>query len=171
MSGRNIKLQDLRTEKNWTLRAAAQHIGVTKTVLFNAEQGVLPRVDHAIQIAGQYNRSVEDLWAPLSCVQPLGPPSAQHDAPSKRCGQDFTMSATRNQTGFGFKLQMRSQRSHQLLAVCPNIAPFAMCGFRVVLSRESTTIMLSLSVRVRRGLTHSQKADEWSIRASSDRLR
>lgn len=83
MAGRNIKLQDLRSEKHWTLRAAAQHIGVTKTVLFNAEQGVMPRVDHAIQIAGQYNRSVEDLWAPLSPGEPLEPSSVRHDSPRK----------------------------------------------------------------------------------------
>jgi DNA-binding XRE family transcriptional regulator len=83
MSGRNIKLQDLRTEKNWTLRTAAQHIGVTKTVLFNAEQGVMPRVDHAIQIAGQYDRSVEDLWAPVPRVESLRSPPDQHDSPRK----------------------------------------------------------------------------------------
>jgi DNA-binding XRE family transcriptional regulator len=87
MSGRNIKLQDLRSERHWTLRAAAQHIGVTKTVLFNAEQGVMPRVDHAIQIAGQYNRSVEELWAPPARVRPGASSSAQHNSPRKPAGQ------------------------------------------------------------------------------------
>lgn len=82
MAGRNIKLQDLRTEKHWTLRAAALHVGVTKTVLFNAEQGVMPRVDHAIQIAGQYKRSVEDLWAPLPRGE-LEPSSDRHDSRRK----------------------------------------------------------------------------------------
>lgn len=41
---------------------AAQHMGISRTVLFSSEQGVLPRVDHAVQIARAYNRSVEELW-------------------------------------------------------------------------------------------------------------
>ena len=64
MAGRHIELQRLRIEKHWTLRIAAQHMGVSTTSLFNAEQGVMPRVDHAIQIAGTYNQSVEELWTP-----------------------------------------------------------------------------------------------------------
>lgn len=48
MTGRNFKLRELRAEKRWTLRNAAQHMGVSMTVLFNAEQGVMPRVDHAV---------------------------------------------------------------------------------------------------------------------------
>jgi DNA-binding XRE family transcriptional regulator len=64
MSGRNVKLQELRVEKCWTLRVAAKHMAVSRTVLFNAEQGVMPRVDHAIQIAAAYRMSVEDLWKP-----------------------------------------------------------------------------------------------------------
>ncbi len=99
MSGRNIKLQDLRTEKNWTLRAAAQHIGVTKTVLFNAEQGVMPRVDHAIQIAGQYNRSVEDLWSPLPRGEPLEPSSDRHDSPRKPAVKTSTCPRPDSKTG------------------------------------------------------------------------
>ena len=67
MAGRNIKLQRLRFEKHWTLRIAAHQMGVSTTALFNAEQGVMPRVDHAIQIAGTYNRSVEELWTPAPC--------------------------------------------------------------------------------------------------------
>lgn len=62
MSGRNVKLQELRIERSWTLRVAARHMAVSPTVLFNAEQGVMPRVDHAIQIATTYRMSVEDLW-------------------------------------------------------------------------------------------------------------
>ncbi len=71
MTGRNIKLHELRMEKHWTLRHAAQHMGVSRTVLFNAEQGVMPRVDHAIKMAGIYNRSVEELWTPAPSAQPL----------------------------------------------------------------------------------------------------
>jgi DNA-binding XRE family transcriptional regulator len=67
MAGRNIKLQRLRIGKLWTLRTAAQHMGVSTTTLFSAEQGAMPRVDHAIQIAGTYNRSVEELWTPAPC--------------------------------------------------------------------------------------------------------
>ena len=48
MTGRNFKLRELGAEKRWTLRNAAQHMGVSMTVLFNAEQGVMPRVDHAV---------------------------------------------------------------------------------------------------------------------------
>ena len=62
MTGRNFKLHELRAERHWTLRIAAQHMGISRTVLFSSEQGVLPRVDHAVQIARAYNRSVEELW-------------------------------------------------------------------------------------------------------------
>ena len=51
MTGRNFKLQQLRAIKHWTLRAAAENMRVSITVLFSAEQGVMPRVDHAVQIA------------------------------------------------------------------------------------------------------------------------
>ena len=67
MTGRNFKLRELRAEKRWTLRNAAQLMGVSMTVLFNAEQGVMPRVDHAVQIARAYETPVEELWShPLS---------------------------------------------------------------------------------------------------------
>jgi DNA-binding XRE family transcriptional regulator len=88
MAGSNIKLRRLRIEKHWTLRIAAQHMGVSTTTLFNAEQGVMPRVDHAIKIAVTYNRSVEELWTPDSATQsalavvsgvPLGAPPARVD--------------------------------------------------------------------------------------------
>ncbi len=62
MTGRNFKLQQLRAEKHWTLRTAAVHMGLSMTVLFSAEQGVMPRVDHAVQIARAYNTSVEKIW-------------------------------------------------------------------------------------------------------------
>jgi DNA-binding XRE family transcriptional regulator len=71
MTGRNFKLHEVRIRKHWTLRVASQKMAVSMTVLFNAEQGVMPRVDHAIQIARAYGQSVEELWSPPISVAAL----------------------------------------------------------------------------------------------------
>src|ERR1700693_3245116 len=73
MTGRNFKLHEVRIRKHWTLRVASQKMAVSMTVLFNAEQGVMPRVDHAIQIARAYGQSVEELWSPPISVAALYP--------------------------------------------------------------------------------------------------
>jgi hypothetical protein len=80
LTGRNVKLQELRFRKHWTLRVASRKMAVSTTVLFNAEQGVMPRVNHAIQIARAYERSVEELWSPtiLATIAGTTVPNARH---------------------------------------------------------------------------------------------
>jgi transcriptional regulator with XRE-family HTH domain len=95
--GPNIKLREFRIEKNWTLRTAAQRMGVSMTVLFNAEQGVIrPRVDHAILIASAYDRSVEDLWS-----SPLGGPSRCSPAALSPSARSLHICSTKSKTIHG----------------------------------------------------------------------
>ena len=62
--GVDARLRQARAE------IAAQYMGISRTVLFSSEQGVLPQVDHAVKIARAYNRSVEGIWPCPASARP-----------------------------------------------------------------------------------------------------
>lgn len=57
-----IDLTAERLNRGWSLRQAAQEIGISPNVLSRAEDGTMPRPTSAKRIADVYGYMVTDIW-------------------------------------------------------------------------------------------------------------